>query len=110
MRRLAIFNIGYGLLGLLSTLLLATVMPVSPLPRPMMVSGAIASAYILALGIVMLIWGDRLLKALKAFAARSIARALDTRPGRALTMRTRPMGEVPAPIARRLDAEMREGD
>lgn len=59
-RGFAWFQIGYGSLGLLSTLLLAFVMPVNPLPRGAMIAGGAASAWIVLVGVVTLRYGPRL--------------------------------------------------
>lgn len=59
-RGFAWFQIVYGSLGLLSTLLLAFVMPVNPLPRSAMIAGGAASAWITFVGIVTLRYGPRL--------------------------------------------------
>ena len=59
-RVLAWFQIGYGTLGLLSTLLLAFVMPFNPLPREAMVAGGVASAWVLVQGILVRRYGPGL--------------------------------------------------
>ncbi len=102
MRRLAIFNIGYGSLGLISTLLILLLMPSNPLPTSVMLSGGLASAYILGWGIVLLVWGDRIVTAVRRFVLRTIALALDTRPGRAVLSRTRPLRDAFSRIRARL--------
>jgi hypothetical protein len=56
-RALAWFQIGYGALGLLSTLLLAFVMPFNPLPREAMIAGGVASAWVLIQGLVVRRYG-----------------------------------------------------
>lgn len=98
MRRIAIFNIAYGSLGLLSTLLLVTVMPMNPLPPSVLASGAAASAYVLASGVILLVWGDRLMKTVRRLATTMVHRVLDTRPGRMAVSRTKPLRAVIARI------------
>jgi hypothetical protein len=58
MRALGLFNIVYGLLGLISCAILTWVMPMPVMPTPMLVTGAMASAWIIAVGIALRIWGD----------------------------------------------------
>lgn len=58
MRALGLFNIVYGLLGLVSSAMLLWVMPMPAMPTPMLVTGAMASAWIIAVGIALRIWGD----------------------------------------------------
>lgn len=64
-RGFAWFQIGYGSLGLLSTILLAFVMPVNPLPRGAMIAGGAASAWIVFVGIVTLRYGPRILTGIR---------------------------------------------
>lgn len=76
MRALGIFNVCYGLLGLISTLLLVYVMPTNPLPREAVVAGGLASTWIIVTGVALIVWGRRakdfvlsLLKAVRSKAA-----------------------------------------
>lgn len=59
MRALGIFNVCYGLLGLISTLLVVYVMPTNPLPREAVVAGGLASVWIIVTGVALIIWGRR---------------------------------------------------
>jgi hypothetical protein len=72
MRALGIFNVCYGLLGLLSSFLVAYVLPENPLPREALIAGALASAWIVVTGTAMIVWGRRL----QTFLGRLVKTAL----------------------------------
>ncbi len=85
MRGLGIFNICYGTVGLLSCLIVLLLE--ERFPREALVAGGLASAWMVATGIAMVIWGRRL----TAFLLRTAKNAFDTlRTAARVTRRTIP--------------------
>jgi len=87
MRYLGIFNLVYGLLGLISSLVLLYLLPGSNISRPVLVTGGLASAWILTTGIVLMIWGDLVMRKIRSKASSIIGRF------------TRPPAPIQEPIA-----------
>ena len=85
MGRLGMFNIVYGGLGLVAAFIIAFVLPVNPMPRAMTIASATASAYIMATGFVLRIYGDRAYRAVKRFVVRHARRLLGMKPVAAAT-------------------------
>lgn len=71
MRALGIFNVCFGLLGLLSSFAVSHLMPQSPLPHEALIAGTIASGWVIFTGTTMIIWGKRV----NAFLGRLVKAA-----------------------------------